>query len=610
MQNVEPTKRVLSLAFERKLPTNNLFSGLLEGTLDRILHLRKLDDFYARVAGANFDIPFVDRILKELDLQYELGDKDSMQIPRTGPLVVISNHPLGMVDGILLGSIFRTIRPDFKMLANNALNTVPELRDTLIHVDPYGGATAAKSNTRPVKEAIRWLRNGGSLGIFPAGEVAHFNLAKRQVTDPQWNPSVARIIRKTRAQVLAVFIDGSNSLVFQLTGLIHAGLRTAMLPRELLNKRGRMIKVRISSPIPIERLEAFESNAEMIGYLRRRTYLLANQIPPSSLAKNASSVASHRSQLQPVPRAIPPSVMSDEIAALPPAQELVTNAPFSVYYANAEQIPFGLREIGRLREVAFRNANEGTGKALDIDQYDSYYLQLFLWNREAKEIVGAYRIGRADKIVAHFGKRGLYTYSLFRYGSDFVDRINPSLELGRSFVRVEYQKSFPPLFLLWKGIARFVALHPQYKTLFGPVTISSDYRPVARRFLVECLTRPHHRHELAAMVKARTPFKDRSISARALRDWSDSLDDFDEVSELVSDIETDRRSVPVLLKQYLKLGGKLLAFNVDQKFSDALDGLIIVDLTKVDVRMLNRLMGPASTEGFLQSHKPGYLLAS
>jgi len=348
----------------------------------------------------------------------------------------------------------------------------------------------------------------------------------------------------------------------------------------------------------------------MIGYLRRRTYLLANQIPPSSLAKNASSVASHRSQLQPVPRAIPPSVMSDEIAALPPAQELVTNAPFSVYYANAEQIPFGLREIGRLREIAFRNAKEGTGKALDIDQYDSYYLHLFLWNKEAKEIVGAYRIGKADKIVAHFGERGLYTHSLFRYGTDFVDRINPSLELGRSFVRVEYQKSFPPLFLLWKGIARFVTLHPQYKTLFGPVTISSDYRPVARRFLVECLTRPHHRHELAAMVKARTPFKDRSISASALRDWSDSLDDFDEVSELVSDIETDRRSVPVLLKQYLKLGGKLLAFNVDQKFSDALDGLIIVDLTKVDVRMLNRLMGPASTEGFLQSHKPGYLLAS
>src|SRR5262249_50841292 len=377
-----------------------------------------------------------------------------------------------------------------------------------------------------------------------------------------------------------------------------------------LNKRGRMIKVRISSPIPIERLEAFESNAEMIGYLRRRTYLLANQIPPSSLAKNASSVASHRSQLQPVPRAIPPSVMSDEIAALPPAQELVTNAPFSVYYADAGQIPFGLREIGRLREIAFRNAKEGTGKALDIDQYDSYYLHLFLWNRDTKQIVGAYRLGRADKIAARFGERGVYTYSLFKYGSEFLDRINPSIELGRSFVRVEYQKSFPPLLLLWKGIARFVALHSQYKTLFGPVTISSNYRPVARRFIVECLRRPQYRHELADLVKARTPFRDRRLSARDLGVWAPSLDDFEEVSELVSDIEMDRRAAPILLKQYLKLGGKLLDFNVDHKFSDALDGLIIVDLTKVDVRMLNRLMGPASTEGFLQSHKPGYLLAS
>jgi hypothetical protein len=169
---------------------------------------------------------------------------------------------------------------------------------------------------------------------------------------------------------------------------------------------------------------------------------------------------------------------------------------------------------------------------------------------------------------------------------------------------------FPLLFLLWKGIARFVALHPQYKTLFGPVTIASDYRPVARRFIVECLTRPHYLHELADPVKARTPFRDRSISARVLRDWAPSLDDFDEVSELVSNVETDRRAAPILLRQYLRLGGKLLDFNVDHKFSNALDGLIIVDLTKVDVRMLNKLMGPASTEGFLQSHKPGYLLAS
>ena len=610
MENVERKRRRSSLVFERKKTSNNPISCLLENTINSLLHLRKLDDFYARVARADFDIPFVDRILKELDLQYELRDKDSMQIPRTGPLVVVANHPLGMADGILLGSIIRTIRPDFKMIANSALSSVHELRDTLISVDPYRGPTHAKSNLRPVKEAISWLQNGGALGIFPAGEVAHFSLGRMQITDSEWNPSIARIIRKVRAQALAVFIDGSNSLIFQLIGLIHAGFRTAMLPRELLNKRTRRIRVRISSPIQFERLEAFGGDAEIIGYLRRRTYLLANQLAASSAGRKLPRISGHRRHLQPVPRALSLSALSEEITALAPEQELVRSAPFSVYYADAEQIPFGLREIGRLREIAFRNEKEGTGKALDIDQYDSYYMHLFLWNGETKEIVGAYRIGKADKIAARFGVRGLYTFSLFRYGSEFLDQINPSLELGRSFVRVEYQKSFPPLFLLWKGIARFVALQPQYKTLFGPVTISSEYRPVARRFLVECLSRPRHRHELADLVRARTPFKDRCISARSLRDWSPSLDDFDEVSELVSDIETDRRGVPILLKQYLRMGGKLLGFNVDHSFRDALDGLIVVDLTKADVRMLTRLMGAASTEEFLQTHKRGYLLAS
>src|SRR5215813_10060625 len=292
MQNVEPNRRLFNLDIARKETSNNIFSSLLGSAFERLLHLRELDDFYARVAGTDSDVPFVEKILAELDLQYEIGDRDLIHIPRTGPLVIVANHPLGMADGILLASIVRAVRPDFKMLANIALNRVHELSDTLISVDPYRRPTAFNSNTRPVKEAIRWLQNGGALAVFPAGEVAHFDLRKRQITDPPWNASVARIIRKVRAQALAVFIDGSNSVVFQLAGLVHTNLRTAMLPRELLNKRGRKVKVSISSPISFERIEVFDSNHEMIRYLRRRTYLLANRLPSSGVRKRLSSVSS------------------------------------------------------------------------------------------------------------------------------------------------------------------------------------------------------------------------------------------------------------------------------------------------------------------------------
>jgi hypothetical protein len=274
-----------------------------------------------------------------------------------------------------------------------------------------------------------------------------------------------------------------------------------------------------------------------------------------------------------------------------------------VYFAKCHEAPNVLYEIGRLREIAFRDAGEGTGKAVDLDSCDAYYLQLFIWNTASRQIVGAYRVGPTDTIIERYGKTGLYTNTLFAYENRFLEEIGPALELGRSFVRIECQKSYTPLLLLWKGIGAYVARNPRYKILFGPVSISNDYQPVSRQLMVTFFRKQGGVEDLTRLVRARSPFRKRPFQKWDAESGSMGLWDIEDLSAMVADIESDQKGIPVLLRQYLKLGGQLLSFNIDRNFADALDGLIMVDLTRTDPKMLTRYLGSEGSAKFQEYHR-------
>jgi len=295
--------------------------------------------------------------------------------------------------------------------------------------------------------------------------------------------------------------------------------------------------------------------------------------------------------------------MEREVAGLPDCDRLATSGELSAYLAGAQEIPAVLREIGRLRELTFRAAGEGTGRSIDLDTFDSHYLHLFIWNESKREIVGAYRLAGTDTVRGKFGIRGLYTGTLFKYGDEFLDRMGPALELGRSFVRTEYQKGFAPLLLLWKGIGKFVARNPQYKVLFGPVSISNQYQSTSRRLMVSFLERYVSLKEWAGLVSSRNPFRSCDTQRHGL---PDAVVDLDDLSAAVSDLEPSRAGLPVLLRQYLKLGGKLLGFNLDPQFANALDGLIVVDLTKTEPKLLERYLGKHEAAQLLAFHRGKY----
>ncbi len=590
----------LTVPADASLP-QRLAGALAIPVMDRLLGLKRCREIYETIYDQAPET-FAESALVALGVQCKVNAAELAKIPVRGPLVVVANHPYGAVEGLMIIALLRRVRPDIKVMANYLLQRIPQLASQVIAVDPFGASQSARRNIGPLRDSLRWLKQGGVLVVFPAGEVSHFKASNRAVADPTWSDTLGRIVRRSGAGVLPIFFPGCNGLKFQLAGMVHPRLRTALLVRELLNKRGRSLPARIGALIPAKQLSRLGSDQEVVDYLRLRTYMLGC-MPQSRSQRSAVDDETKDDGDQPVAVIAPQAtkLLAAEVARLDGTGLLVENKTLQVWQAEAAQIPYLLMEIGRLREITFRAIGEGTSRAFDLDRFDQHYLHIFLWHKVRQEVVGAYRIGRCDKILQQQGKAGLYTSTLFKYRSKLFERLGPALELGRSFVRPEYQRSYTPLLLLWKGIGAFVVAHPQYRTLFGPVSISRDYSDLSRRLIAGSLRETLMAPKLAGLVKPRVDLDRRPVRVKGCAaDLAYTFcSNIDQVGAMVADIDVEQKGIPVLLRHYLNLGGKLLAFNVDREFSDVLDGLILVDLTETERKTLERYFSKEGTEAFL-----------
>ncbi|MGD9157929.1 MAG: GNAT family N-acyltransferase [Desulfobacteraceae bacterium] len=591
----------LSRIYRLNNPIKRIISGPALSSLDKLMSLPTIRDYYHSLPECDNPFDFIDNVLAKLEVYYEPVSHQKKAIPNSGPLIVAANHPFGGIDGLVLASILSKIRQDIRIIANHFLGLFSELHPILFPVDPFGNKTFVRANARSLLKAASWVKNGGLLVVFPAGEVSHFSISKREITDPPWHSTIGRLVHITGSPVLPVFFHGKNSPIFHAAGLVHPFLRTALLPRELLKKRTVSINYKIGHPISYKRLSEISDIGTLTSYLRFRTQLLGKSEFKKSKVLSLPQVKKYTKKIQTISSPESSELLSIEIKSLPEAQTLVQNRDFSVYRAQCTQIPHILREIGRLREQTFRATGEGTGNSIDLDRFDHTYVHIFVWNKTNQEIVGSYRVGRTDEILAREGKRGLYTHTLFKYRDLFLNNMGPALEMGRTFIRAEYQKSYSALLLLWKGIGQYIVKNMKYRYLFGAVSISKDYQSYSRKLMVSFLEMNHGTSGYSKMIKPRTPFRmmrSRAGIKRVLQ-WSN---DIEEVSSWISGIERDDKGVPVLLRQYLKLGGKILCFNVDRDFSDVLDGLIFVDLLESDKKTLSRYMGETGLKNFLEYH--------
>lgn len=571
------------------------------GPAGRFAPVGKVRDLYRRVQQSPEGFG-LENLLAEMRVGLQIGETDQARIPSSGPVVVVANHPYGMLDGAILTVLLTRVRPDVKVLTNFLLSDVPEVQRHCIFVDPFRTDRSAESNRRALREALDWLQQGGMLAMFPSGEVSHWQMPAAQIVDPAWNDAAVRFLRRAGATALPVYFCGHNGVGFQLMGMLHPKLRTAFLLPEFLQQEGKTVEVRVGSAIPADTVEAIPGDREATEYLRWRTYLLARRSKPEAVWQTALRAGLAFKIQEPVAAPVSADLLAEEVERLPAGQGLAENGDLAVYLGAASEIPQLLREVGRLREITFRGAGQGTGKCRDLDSFDDYYSHILLWHKTKRELVGAYRAGNTAAILAERGLGGLYTSTLFRYDQRIFQKLGPALELGRSFVRPEYQRQYAPLLLLWKGIARMVARQPEIPVLFGAVSISNDYNAASREMIYRFFQARMQEDELAGLIEPRRPFRPAPLRKWDCRGMSRALRDLDQLSQPINDVETDGKGLPILLRQYAKIGGKLLGFNVDPKFSNVLDGLVVVDLRQTEPAVLDRYMGREGATRFRKVH--------
>jgi len=551
---------------------------IIAETLLKFLGHETINHLYSELAVKD-PVTLIDSILHQLEVNIDIPDDDLKNIPSDGPFITVSNHPFRGIDSMILCKLIKSRREDFKIIANYLLKDINSLNDVIIPVNTFETRQTNKSSYRGIKEGFNYLKNGHGVGIFPTGETfPHIELS-RIIIDRPWQPSAIKFIKNSSVPVIPVYFHGTTRRLLSLISNVSPLSRSSELPSELKNKKGRTVKIRIGSPLTIKEQACFSDPGLYGQYLRARTYALGTSFEKGRRVKMSRS--NTKVSAEPLADPRPSVLLIEEYESIRQEYELFSTKNYSVVCAPVDKVPEIFQEIGRLREKTFRLVGEGTNKSLDIDRYDLYFDHLFIWDTDENRIVGAYRIGRGDNIIKVYGNKGFYINSLFRLKKSFTPFLSRSIELGRSFITTEYQKKAIPLFLLWKGIMVFMLQHPEYQYLIGPVSITNDFSKFSKTLIVEFVKKYFFDMELSGFITPRKQFvvkNDRVINRKVFIDTSES--DINKIEKIIMDIQPGYR-LPVLLKKYLEINGRIIGFNIDPDFNYCLDGLLILDINNV-----------------------------
>ena len=564
-----------------------------------LLRFDKLNRVYNQI-GDKTGLEFIDELLKILDINY-LIDSDELlkRVPKSGAGIVISNHPFGGLEGILMIKILSQVRTDMKIVSTQLLQKIDPISEFFLEDNPFLKKTDKRLVAQGQDKASEHLRNGGILCIFPAGDVSQFDEA-RVLSDKQWEYVTLKFIKQQKVPIIPIHFQGNNSRLFYMMGNIHASLRNMKLPTEILHQRKKPIKIRIGTGISVSEQDKFTDIYQFGRFLRAKTYCLSSKI---EVKKFFNYSLKRQQRIEPIADPVPHEKIKQELQGLPSECLLFKLKNYTIYCAPSKRVPNILLEIGRLREITFRMVGEGTNRSIDLDEFDLYYNQMFIWDTETEMIVGAYRIGKGAEILHKYGVRGFYIQSLFKIKDDLQDMLKQTMELGRSFIVKEYQRKPMPLFLLWKGILYFTLKNPEYRYLMGPVSISDDYSTTSKEMIIKFIMAHHFDWKLARSIIPRNSYKFKTVDQN-LNVLMETMDaDINSLDKFIGDVDEVNSGLPVLLKKYIKLNAKIIGFNVDPKFNNCLDGLIALDLCDIPQNTIESLSKEANDGSILQHLK-------
>lgn len=546
------------------------FSGWL---LMKVLKISTLNKIYDRHKHLQ-DLDFLNAILDEFQIKFEIPEEDLKRLPKEGAYITISNHPLGGIDGILLLKLMLEREPNFKIIANFLLHRIEPMKPYIMPVNPFENHKDAKSSVVGLKETFRHLADGKPLGMFPAGEVSTYKDGKL-VVDKPWEEGALKVIKKANVPVVPIYFHAKNSKLFYSLSKLNDTLRTAKLPSELLTQKHRVIKVRIGKPISTTEQKEHKTISEYGDFLRRKTYMLANAFEKGQKLRTTTSFKIPKQIAKPANH----NQILEEIEMVRKEDfRLLQSKNYEVFLVTADKIPNILHEIGRLREITFREVGEGTNESIDLDQYDKYYHHMFLWDSETQQIAGAYRMGLGSEIYSKHGINGFYLHELFRFEPELYDMMSKSIEMGRAFICKEYQQKPMPLFLLWKGIVHTTLRHPEHKYLIGGVSISNQFSDFSKSLMIEFMKSHYYDPYIAQYVHPKKEYKVKLKDADKDFVFNETESDLNKFDKIIDEVEPGNLRLPVLIKKYIKQNARVIAFNVDPLFNNAVDGLMYIKI--------------------------------
>ena len=553
--------------------------------LMQLLRITTINKIYNRNKEKK-DLQFLNSLMDEFQITFEIPKEDLKRIPKEGSFITISNHPLGGVDGILLLKLLIEHRPDFKIIANFLLHRIAPLKPYVMPVNPFENHKDAKSSIAGIKNALLHLQKGHPLGIFPAGEVSTYKDGRLMVDKP-WEEGAVKLIKNAEVPVIPIYFHAKNSRFFYFLSKISDTLRTAKLPSELLSQKDRTIKVRIGKPIAVRDQKQYQDINAFYEYIRKKTYMLANPFE-----RKQSILSKQNLKISTPPRKISSqkniaSLIKEVQTLRENDKRLLISKNYEVFLAPAKDIPNTLYEIGRLREITFRDVGEGTNKSIDLDKFDKYYYHMFLWDNFENCLVGAYRMGLGKEIYKRYGIQGFYIQSLFKFEPELHGMMEQTIEMGRAFIVKEYQQKPMPLFLLWKGIVHTTLRYPEHKYLMGGVSISNQFSEFSKSLMIEFMKSHYYDPYVAQYIQPKKEFKVKLKDADKDFVFDAAKADMQKFDRVIDEIEPGALRIPVLIKKYVKQNARLVAFNVDPKFNNSVDGLMyikIIDLPESTVK--------------------------
>ncbi len=575
----------------------------------KINEVNKLYDILKDKTGKDF----FDAFVRERDLKYVVFEEDLAKIPKTGAFILVSNHPLGAIDGILMAKILTEIRPDFKVMGNFLLEKIKPMEPYVISVNPFENRKELKSSATGMRETLKHLENGGCVGIFPAGEVSNKNNNFNEILDKYWEKPALKLIKMAKVPVVPMYFHAKNSRLFYQASKLHPDLQTLMLPSEMMNKREKPIKIRIGKPVSVKILEDHDTIEEMGEFLQKKIYMLksyyekrksiAEQLNIPNLKLNFS-LSKEENVVQNIIDETPQEDLVREIETLYKQEKLLfRNGNYEVFFSAYSEIPSIIREIGRQRELTFRAIGEGSNLPFDLDQYDEYYHHLFLWDNEAKKLVGAYRMALGSEVMKKYGIEGFYTSSLFEFDPELQPFFRKVIEMGRAYISLEYQQKPLPLFLLWRGIVHVCLRNPEHKFLMGGVSISDKFSEFSKSLMIEFMRSNYYDSAVAQYIHPKKEFKVK-LKDRDKHLFFDEVEsDLNKLDKIIDDLEPHMR-LPVLIKKYIKQNAKVISFNVDPSFNDAIDGLMYIRISELPESTIKPVLEEMSDQMRKEENNP------